>query len=189
VVAMVTNARGSGGRAALTAAVLTLLGAAVATGAGVGAVLGLTGGAVGSSLRGTYGLAAVGLVAAGALAWRRPWQLDRETAASWLYHRDLRVAAYNGALLGAGFTTRLGYWLWYALPVGAFASGSAVTGAVLFAVYAATRILLSLLLAALALVRPPIQVRVLSLASPLRAATDGLLLVGVGSLTATAILA
>ncbi|WP_324335037.1 hypothetical protein [Baekduia sp.] len=70
--------------------------------------------------------------------WVAPIQVDRETSYEWL---DGRVpwAIRNGAALGAGFTSRLGFQLWYAVPVSASLFGSPFLGACLYGAYALTR--------------------------------------------------
>src|SRR5207302_1566920 len=62
---------------------------------------------------------------------------------------DWRTAAYNAATLGFGFTTRIGFWLFFVIPLGAFLTGSVWMGALVYGMYAATRIVGSLSLAAL----------------------------------------
>jgi hypothetical protein len=85
------------------------------------------------------GLAAVG---GRELVSRRlvpPPQLDRETAVGWLELGPYRWAVRNGAALGLGATSRLGYWLWYLVPVGAFAAGTPLLGAVVYGAYGLVR--------------------------------------------------
>lgn len=68
-----------------------------------------------------------------------PLQRDRETPRVWLYHRPVHWALLNGFALGLGITSRLGFWLWYAVPVAAFCTGDASLGAILYGSYALAR--------------------------------------------------
>ncbi len=67
-------------------------------------------------------------------------QINRETEQSLLGHGPLEWAALNGVLLGLGFTSRIGYWIWYLLPITCFILGAPVTGAIVWASYALTRL-------------------------------------------------
>jgi len=82
-------------------------------------------------------------VVAGVVSSERPWQIDRETPGTWLEYHDWRTVALNGAALGAGFTTRIGYWGWYLLPLAAFGLAKPYYGAAILATYAVTRLSLS----------------------------------------------
>ncbi|HEU0127902.1 MAG TPA: hypothetical protein VFQ48_04765 [Pseudonocardiaceae bacterium] len=75
-----------------------------------------------------------------------PPQFDRETAQAWLQRGPYRWAVLNGAALGVGATTRLGYWLWYLVPVGSFATGTPLLGALIYGAYGLARSLPALLL-------------------------------------------
>lgn len=66
-------------------------------------------------------------------------QADRETPFAWLDAGALFWSIRNGAALGFGARSRLGFWLWYVIPLGAFLSGSILIGAVGYGLYAATR--------------------------------------------------
>lgn len=94
-------------------------------------------------------------------------QVDRETEQRLLHHGPLRWAMENGALLGLGFASRLGTWLWYAVPVAAFATGSPAEGAIVYAVYGGVRLLVPSVLAALSVRHMTIDVAAAIL--PLRA--------------------
>jgi hypothetical protein len=74
----------------------------------------------------------------------KPWQLDRETAMRWLSYRDWRTAALNGGMLGLGFTTRIGFWLFYLVPILAMAVHSVLLSALIYGAYGVSRIGLSL---------------------------------------------
>src|SRR4051794_29947450 len=53
--------------------------------------------------------------------------------------RGLRWAVLNGAALGFGATTRVGFWLWYAIAIGSFASGNPAIGAAAYGAYGLAR--------------------------------------------------
>lgn len=65
----------------------------------------------------------------------RPLQCDRETPQRWVHQGPVLWPLKNGAALGFGATSRLGFALWYAIPLGALLSGSPALGALLWAVY------------------------------------------------------
>ena len=86
------------------------------------------------------GLAAVGIGTANLV--RRPvpvLQCDRETPQSWVHLGALRWAVMNGASLGCGAFTRIGFWSWYLVPVGAVLIGRIDAGVVLWGTYALSR--------------------------------------------------
>lgn len=140
---MVTRAR-SGCRDSALIAGAILLTAGVVSAVAFGFVLGAFGSMLDLLSRRVLIVGSLATLSAAALTRRRPWQLDRETAATWLAYRDWRTAALNGASLGLGFTTRLGVWLYYVLPLAAIAAAEPVTGAVILGTYASTRLSLSL---------------------------------------------
>jgi hypothetical protein len=43
--------------------------------------------------------------------------------------------------LGFGATSRIGFWLWYAVPLGAFLIGEPVAGAIIYGTYGLVRAL------------------------------------------------
>ena len=92
------------------------------------------------------------VVVAVAVAWlagarsARPWQRDVETPLSWLQQPGLRVALWNGVALGTGFATRVGFWLWWSLPVMSFALAEVPLGLSIGALYGASRVAISSLL-------------------------------------------
>lgn len=121
----------------------------VAAGAVCGAVLGWLGGMllpassrIGLAVIGGLGAATVAVTGIAGKRVRLP-QWERETPQRWTRGGALRSAAFNGAAMGSGFTTRIGFWLWYVVPVGAVLSGSPVAGAALYVAYAATRIFIT----------------------------------------------
>jgi hypothetical protein len=105
-----------------------------------GAVLGLLGAVIPGGER-----AAIGVVLALALVIvplvRPKWlpQSDRETEQSLLGRGPYQWALFNGLLLGLGFTTRIGYWTWYVIPVAGLISGSPLVGALIWGSYSLCR--------------------------------------------------
>lgn len=65
-------------------------------------------------------------------------QRSCETAQLWMNTGALTGSALNGAALGAGFVTRVGYWIWYAVPATAFLAGP-LKGMLIFGVYGLVR--------------------------------------------------
>lgn len=126
--------------------------AGVSAGAACGGALGWLGGMllpassrIGLAVIGGLGAATVSVAVIAGGRVRLP-QWERETPQRWTRGGALRSAALNGAAMGSGFTTRIGFWLWYVVPVGAVLSGSPIVGAALYAVYAATRIFITCML-------------------------------------------
>lgn len=110
----------------------------------VGALLGALGAALSAPGRPAVilGVSLVGAALGGAEIWgRRPWvlQRDRATSKHWMRFGAIVNSAANGMAMGVGFATRIGYWLWYVLPIVAVLSGSWKVGALLFVVYASVR--------------------------------------------------
>ena len=113
-----------------------------------GLVAGAVLGAVGSLLPLDFRLAAGSILAVAAIALggleslgRRiqPLQFDCETPQRWVRKGPLRWATRNGLTLGFGATSRIGFWLWYAVPLGAFLVGDAGFGAVIYGTYGLVR--------------------------------------------------
>ncbi len=136
------NGRRTGWRTAAT--VFTLAGALSA--AVVGGILGRVGGLVSEPSRHRLMtiLAAIGvMIAVFELVRRRPvWlpQRSRETPKRWLDYDPVTWALLNGAALGVGASSRIEFWLWYVVPLGAFLSGSVLLGIALYAVYGLGRV-------------------------------------------------
>jgi hypothetical protein len=66
-------------------------------------------------------------------------QCDRETPQRRVHRGAIRWAMRNGAALGVGFTSRIGFWLWYVVPAGALLWGDPAFGAALFGTYGFVR--------------------------------------------------
>lgn len=113
-----------------------------ATGAGavVGASLGAGGAFLGLDFRvALAALLAVAAVVIGGLELHGKivpvLQWDRETPQAWLHSGALRWATRNGVALGIGSSSRIGFWLWYVVPVAAVLVGSPILGAVFYGTY------------------------------------------------------
>jgi hypothetical protein len=78
---------------------------------------------------------------------RRLPEFNRETEQSLLGLGPFRWAIINGFLLGLGFTSRIGYWTFYLIPVGCLVTGSPAMAAVIWGTYGFTRLGIVLLLA------------------------------------------
>jgi hypothetical protein len=137
--------RNQAGRSWISKAIVYSLSSAVA-----GLVTGAALGAVGSFLPLDARLAigsilAVVAIAVGALEFfgRRvqPPQFDCETPQRWVHRGPLRWAIRNGLALGFGATSRIGFWLWYVVPLGAFLVGDSRFGAVIYGTYGMIRAL------------------------------------------------
>jgi hypothetical protein len=119
---------------------------AVIAGAAAGLLLGSVGLTVSSDARTSIvaALAALG-VAIGVLeatATRRVplVQRNRETRREWVFRRPVAGSFGTGFVIGAGFLTRVGFWIWYVVPLTCFAVASPVLGAVIFGCYSFIRV-------------------------------------------------
>ena len=68
-----------------------------------------------------------------------PPQFDCETPQRWVHKGPLRWASRNGLALGFGATSRIGFLLWYVIPVGALLFGRPILGATIYATYGLMR--------------------------------------------------
>ena len=66
-------------------------------------------------------------------------QCDRETPKNWVYMGSLQWAVRNGLALGFGATSRIGFWLWYVVPIGALLLARPALGAVIYGTYGVFR--------------------------------------------------
>ncbi len=115
-----------------------------------GLVTGAVLGALGSLLPLDFRLAAGSILAVVAIAVggleffgrrvRLP-QFDCETPQRWVHRGPLRWATQNGLTLGFGATSRIGFWLWYVVPLGAFLLGDPRLGAIVYGTYGLVRAL------------------------------------------------
>lgn len=113
-------------------------------GLAAGALLGAAGSLLPRDLRVALGslLALVAIAIGGLELGGRPVRLpqrDHETPQGWVHAGPWGWAVRNGLALGWGATSRIGFWLWYAIPVGAALSGRPVLGAALYGTYGAVR--------------------------------------------------
>jgi hypothetical protein len=109
-----------------------------------GTVLGAAGSLLSLEVRLAIGsILALLAIAAGSLELLgrrvRPPQFDCETPRRWVDKGALRWAIQNGLALGFGATSRIGFLLWYVVPLGALLSGSPVLGATIYGAYGLVR--------------------------------------------------
>jgi hypothetical protein len=109
-----------------------------------GALLGAAGGLISPDTRFALGsILALVAITAGVLevvsGRLRPPQLDCETPQRWMHKGPLRWAVQNGLALGFGATSRIGFFLWYVVPLGALLSGAPVFGAAIYGTYGFVR--------------------------------------------------
>ena len=137
--------RNQAGRGWISKAVVYSLSSALA-----GFVTGAALGAAGSLLPLDFRLAAGSILAVIAIAvggleffGRRvqPPQFDCETPQRWVHQGPLRWATQNGLTLGFGATSRIGFWVWYVVPLGAFLLGDPRLGAAIYGTYGLVRAL------------------------------------------------
>jgi hypothetical protein len=129
-----------------------------------GAVVGTIGAVIPLALRVAAGTAlALVLVVVPVFSPRRLPQIDRETDQDLLGRGPVLWALVNGFLLGTGLTSRIGYWVFYLLPLGCFVAGSAAWGALIWAAYGFTRLGAVVLLAG-SMVRRPARMLDVSMA-------------------------
>lgn len=123
---------------------------ALVAGATLGAILGEMGGTLSPSSRNAIAWVAAlcfTLIALTELSGRHvplP-QLSRET------NRTVPRSTYwwairNGIAMGTGIATRIGFWVWYALPILAILSGDHLRGAAIVGTYGGVRGMLPLIL-------------------------------------------
>ena len=137
--------RNQAGRSWITKAVVYSLSSAFA-GVAAGALLGALGNLLPLDFRLAAGslLAVVAIVLGGLEFFGRriqPLQFDCETPQRWVRRGPLAWAVQNGLTLGFGATSRIGFWLWYAIPLGAFLVGNPLFGAVTYGTYGLFRAL------------------------------------------------
>jgi hypothetical protein len=133
------------GRSWISKAAVYALASAVA-GLVTGAALGTVGGLLSLDVRLAVGsILALAAIAVGSLELfgrrMQPLQFDCETPQRWINRGALRWATRNGLTLGFGATSRIGFWLWYVIPLGAFLVGDPVAGATIYGAYGLVRAL------------------------------------------------
>ena len=137
--------RNQGGRSWVSKAVIYALASAVA-GLVAGAMLGTLGNLLPLDMRLAVGsILAIAAIAVGGLELfgrrTQPWQFDCETPQRWVDRGAWRWATRNGLTLGFGVTSRIGFWLWYVIPLGAFLIGDPVGSAAIYGTYGLIRAL------------------------------------------------
>ena len=137
--------RNQAGRSWKSKAAVYALASAVA-GLVAGAALGSVGGLLPLDVRLAVGsiLAIVAIAVGGLeLSGRRmqPLQFDCETPQRWVNKGAWRWATRNGLALGFGATSRIGFWLWYVIPLGAFLLGDPLASGILYGTYGLVRAL------------------------------------------------
>jgi hypothetical protein len=82
-----------------------------------------------------------GVVGAVELSGRRIMvlQCDRETPRRWVDRGAVRWAVKTGMALGVGGTTRIGFWLWFVVPLGVFLVGDVAAAGAIYGTYAVVR--------------------------------------------------
>ena len=118
--------------------------ASAAAGGAAGFVLGLLGSSVGTSPRlAVASLLALTGTAVGAVELAgRPvalLQVDCETPKRWVEDGPVRWAVKTGGALGLGGTSRIGFWLWFVVPLGALLVGDPLLGAAIYGTYGLVR--------------------------------------------------
>lgn len=113
-----------------------------------GAVAGYALGALGALVPSTGRVAAATLLAvialglgASELAGRHPrvLQCARETPRVWVARGAVPWAIRTGMALGFGATTRVGFWVWFTIPLVPFLMGDPVVGMVTYGTYGFVR--------------------------------------------------
>jgi len=137
--------RNQAGRSWKSKAAVYALASAVA-GLVAGAALGILGGLLPLDIRLAVGsILAIVAVAIGSLELfgrrMQPLQFDCETPQRWVDKGAWQWATRNGLTLGFGATSRIGFWLWYVIPLGAFLIGDPVASAVIYGTYGLVRAL------------------------------------------------
>jgi hypothetical protein len=137
--------RNQAGRSWIGKAALYTLASAVA-GLVAGAALGIVGGLLPLNIRLAVGsILAIAAIAVGTIELfghrMQPLQFDCETPQRWVNRGAWRWATRNGLTLGFGATSRIGFWLWYVMPLGAFLLGDPLASAVVYGTYGLVRAL------------------------------------------------
>ena len=142
---MVRNQQGLDWR--FKAASTVLSGGALA--ALLGGLIGWIGGEIPTSLRAAVGtVGAIILILAALLPHLPMPQRDTETEQSLLGRGPFAWALLNGGLLGIAITSRIGFWLWYAVPLASFLLGTWWAGALIYGWYGLSRLAAITLVAA-----------------------------------------
>lgn len=135
--------RNQAGRSWISKAIVYSLSSALA-GLTAGTLLGIVGGLLPLDLRLAVGsvLAVVALILGTLELFGRRIKLpqfDCETPQRWIHKGPLRWAIRNGLTLGLGATSRIGFLLWYVIPIGALLFGTPILGAAIYGTYGLIR--------------------------------------------------
>lgn len=120
-------------------------GSSLVAGVSVGAAAGLLGSTIPVDVRtGLASVFAAALVVVGIFELMprglRPLECRRETPKDWVYRgKPMRWAVQNGLALGCGALSRLGFCLWYVVPLACLFSGSVLLGAAIYGAYGVAR--------------------------------------------------
>ncbi len=138
------RARGRGWKVGYLAVAAALVVAATVAGAIAGGRVGRFGGSLPEEVRlGAVGLALIGLNAlfvADVLRGPVPMlQRNRTTPRRWVEESAAAWSLKAGAALGLGITNRIGFPVWYLVPVLALGTGSWIAGAAMWAAYGLLR--------------------------------------------------
>ena len=113
--------------------------AGAAAGAIVAAVVSL-GGSTGQLVAGAIAMLLLPILSLDVIGIRiHLVQRNTETPKRWIDEGRYHWAFKNGAALGFGGSTRLGFWSWYLIPIAAGAAGSTPAGAMIWGGYAFVR--------------------------------------------------
>lgn len=85
---------------------------------------------------------------------RGPRGFDRETPQRWLHTGPVTWAIRNGFALGTGFTSRIGFWLWFVVPLSGLLPGSPTVGVLTYGLYGLCRGLFPAMVMTRALANP-----------------------------------
>ena len=66
-------------------------------------------------------------------------QCDRETPQRWVHRGPLWWAFQNGLALGCGIANRLGFLLWYVIPIGSLLVANPIWGLIIYGTYSTVR--------------------------------------------------
>lgn len=67
------------------------------------------------------------------------FQRDKETPQSRVHDGPVLWPIKNGLALGFGAITRIGFWLWYVIPISSFLIGDPFLGTLIYGIYSFTR--------------------------------------------------
>lgn len=112
---------------------------ATTSGSIAGASLGAVGALISPSARAAVGVACCLMLLTATVARREVVQINRETDQALLELGPTGWAVANGALLGLGFTSRIGFWLWWVLPLASVVLGSPRESSLVWGAYALCR--------------------------------------------------